>query len=111
MCRNIRTLFNFEPPATDEKIRASGLQFVRKLRGFAHPSKANEYAFASAVDAATPRQNPIRMAESIEISKSRGQPQHQVSVRAVKRNGFSIQLATQNSKRTAPKPIAADRAR
>ena len=42
MCRNIRTLFNFEPPATDEEIRASALQFVRKLSGFAHPSKANE---------------------------------------------------------------------
>jgi hypothetical protein len=50
MCRNIRTLFNFEPPATDEEIRASALQFVRKLSGFAHPSKANEVAFALAVD-------------------------------------------------------------
>ena len=42
MCRNIRTLFNFEPPATDEEIRASALQFVRKLSGFTKPSKANE---------------------------------------------------------------------
>jgi hypothetical protein len=50
MCRNIRTLFNFEPPATDEEIRASALQFVRKLSGFAHPSKANEAAFQHAVD-------------------------------------------------------------
>jgi hypothetical protein len=50
MCRNIRTLFNFEPPATEEEIRASALQFVRKLSGFAHPSKANEAAFARAVD-------------------------------------------------------------
>ena len=50
MCRNIRTLFNFEPSATDEEIRASALQFVRKLSGFAHPSKANESAFATAVD-------------------------------------------------------------
>ena len=50
MCRNIRTLFNFEPPATDEEIRASALQFVRKLSGFARPSKANEAAFAQAVD-------------------------------------------------------------
>jgi len=50
MCRNIRTLFNFEPPATDDEIRASALQFVRKLSGFAHPSKANEAAFARAVD-------------------------------------------------------------
>jgi hypothetical protein len=50
MCRNIRTLFNFEPPATDDEIRASALQFVRKLSGFARPSKANEVAFNSAVE-------------------------------------------------------------
>ena len=50
MCRNIRTLFNFEPPATEEEIRASALQFVRKLSGFTHPSKANEAAFKRAVD-------------------------------------------------------------
>jgi hypothetical protein len=50
MCRNIRTLFNFEPPATDEEIRASAMQFVRKLSGFAHPSHANEAAFDRAVD-------------------------------------------------------------
>ena len=50
MCRNIRTLHNFAPPATDEEIRASALQFVRKLSGFTRPSKANEVAFAGAVD-------------------------------------------------------------
>jgi hypothetical protein len=50
MCRNIRTLFNFEPPASDEEIRASALQFVRKLSGFTHPSKANEAAFHRAID-------------------------------------------------------------
>jgi len=50
MCRNIRTLFNFEPPATDQEIRASALQFVRKLSGFNHPSQANEAAFERAVD-------------------------------------------------------------
>ncbi|MBV9429053.1 MAG: DUF2277 domain-containing protein [Bradyrhizobiaceae bacterium] len=50
MCRNIRTLFNFEPPATEEEIRASALQFVRKLSGFTHPSKANEAAFTRAVE-------------------------------------------------------------
>ena len=47
MCRNIRTLFNFEPPATEEEIRASALQFVRKLSGFNKPSQANEAAFRS----------------------------------------------------------------
>jgi hypothetical protein len=50
MCRNIRTLFNFEPPATEEEIRASALQFVRKLSGFAKPSHTNEAAFNRAVD-------------------------------------------------------------
>jgi len=50
MCRSIRTLFNFEPPVTDEEIRAASLQFVRKLSGFHKPSKANEAAFALAVD-------------------------------------------------------------
>lgn len=50
MCRNIRTLFNFDPPATEDEIRASALQFVRKLSGFTRPSKANEEAFAQAVD-------------------------------------------------------------
>jgi hypothetical protein len=53
MCRNIRTLFNFEPPATDDEIRASALQFVRKLSGFTHPSRANEAAFDRAVDEVT----------------------------------------------------------
>jgi hypothetical protein len=50
MCRNIRTLFNFDPPATDEEIRAASIQFVRKLSGFTKPSKANEAAFDRAVD-------------------------------------------------------------
>jgi hypothetical protein len=50
MCRNIRTLFNFEPPATDDEIHASALQFVRKLSGFTQPSKVNEAAFHRAVE-------------------------------------------------------------
>ena len=50
MCRSIKTLHNFSPPATDEEIRASSLQFVRKLSGFTRPSKANEPAFTRAVD-------------------------------------------------------------
>ena len=51
MCRNIRTLHNFDPPATEEEIRASALQYVRKISGFTKPSKVNEEAFANAVDA------------------------------------------------------------
>jgi hypothetical protein len=50
MCRNIKTLFNFDPPATDEEIRAAALQFVRKLSGFNTPSKANKAAFDAAID-------------------------------------------------------------
>lgn len=50
MCRNIRTLFNFEPPVSDEEIRAASLQFVRKISGFTKPSKTNEAAFLHAID-------------------------------------------------------------
>jgi len=50
VCRNIKTLFNFQPPVTDEEIRAASLQFVRKLSGFNKPSKANEAAFLAAID-------------------------------------------------------------
>jgi hypothetical protein len=53
MCRNIKTLHNFKPPATDEEIHASSLQFVRKLSGFTRPSKVNEHAFNRAVDGVT----------------------------------------------------------
>ena len=86
MCRNIRTLFNFEPPATEEEIRASALQFVRKLSGFTHPSKANEAAFARAVDevadaahrllaslatASTPRNREIEAMKARERARQR----------------------------------------
>ena len=86
MCRNIRTLFNFEPPATEEEIRASALQFVRKLSGFTHPSKANEAAFAHAVDevsdaarrllqaletASPPRDREIEAAKARERARAR----------------------------------------
>jgi len=50
MCRNIKTLFNFDPPVTDEEVRAASLQFVRKITGFNKPSKANEAAFLDAID-------------------------------------------------------------
>ncbi len=68
MCRNIKTLANFEPPATDDEIRASALQFVRKLSGTTRPSRVNEAAFARAVDevAAT----AARLIQSLETSAS-----------------------------------------
>jgi hypothetical protein len=53
MCRNIRTLYNFSPPATSDEVRAAAIQFVRKLSGFTHPSQANEAAFRRAIDDVT----------------------------------------------------------
>jgi len=64
MCRNIRTLFNFDPPATEDEIRASALQFVRKLSGFTQPSKVNDAAFGRAVDEITDAAR--RLIESME---------------------------------------------
>ncbi|AKU92686.1 DUF2277 domain-containing protein [Vulgatibacter incomptus] len=66
MCRNIKTLFNFDPPATDDEIRAASLQFVRKLSGFQAPSRANEAAFSSAVDEITACAH--RLLESLSTS-------------------------------------------
>lgn len=86
MCRNIRTLFNFEPPATEEEIRASAVQFVRKLSGFAKPSQANQAAFDKAVDqvhaaarelirslvtSAPPRDREVEKAKLMEASRLR----------------------------------------
>ena len=86
MCRNIRTLFNFEPPATEEEIRASAVQFVRKLSGFTAPSKANEPAFNRAIDevadaarrliasletTATPRDRDTERLKAVARSKAR----------------------------------------
>jgi hypothetical protein len=67
MCRNIRTLFNFDPPASDEEIRASALQFVRKLSGSTHPSAANETAFNCAVDEVS--QAAHRLLASLQTSR------------------------------------------
>jgi hypothetical protein len=66
MCRNIRTLFNFEPPASEDEIHASALQFVRKLSGFAKPSRANEAAFNRAVDEVT--ETARRLLQSLETA-------------------------------------------
>jgi hypothetical protein len=68
MCRNIRTLANFEPPATDDEIRASALQFVRKLSGMTHPSHANEAAFNRAVDEVASAAR--RLIDSLEVRSS-----------------------------------------
>ena len=65
MCRNIKTLANFDPPATDGEIRASALQFVRKLSGGHHPSRSNEAAFSQAVDEVT--ESAIRLIRALTI--------------------------------------------
>jgi hypothetical protein len=88
MCRNIRTLFNFEPPATDEEIRASALQFVRKLSGFTHPSKANEAAFQRAVEDVSDVAR--RLLESLETSRpARDREEEAIKARARARERFA----------------------
>jgi hypothetical protein len=88
MCRNIRTLFNFEPPATDEEVRASALQFVRKLSGFTNPSKANEAAFQRAVDEVSDAAR--RLLESLETSRpARDREAEAVKARARARERFA----------------------
>jgi hypothetical protein len=86
MCRNIRTLFNFEPPATDDEIRASALQFVRKLSGTTRPSRANEPAFNRAVEEVTAAAE--RLIHSLTTSappRNRDEEARKAHERAVKR--------------------------
>ncbi len=72
MCRSIKTLFNFEPPVTDEEIRAASLQFVRKVSGFNKPSRANEAAFRSAIEEiATVSRNLLSLLETSAPPRSR----------------------------------------
>ena len=88
MCRNIRTLFNFEPPATDEEIRASAVQFVRKLSGFTRPSHANEAAFTRAVEEVT--ETARRLLASLETaSPARNREVEAVKARARARERFA----------------------
>ncbi len=73
MCRNIKTLYNFDPPTTEEEIRAASLQFVRKISGFNKPSKANEQSFLSAVDeVATVSARPAPVARNECAAKESG---------------------------------------
>ena len=88
MCRNIRTLFNFEPPATDQEIRASALQFVRKLSGFTHPSRANAAAFSRAVDEVT--ETARRLLAALETaSPARDREAEAMKARARARQRFA----------------------
>ncbi len=88
MCRNIKTLANFEPPATDDEIRASALQFVRKLSGTTHPSHANEATFDAAVEEVTTIAR--RLIDSLTIKappKNRDEEARKARQRAAKRFG------------------------
>ena len=88
MCRNIKTLFNFEPPVTDDEIRAASLQFVRKICGFTKPSKANEIAFAAAIDeVAAASARLLRSLETTASPKNREEEAAKAKARAVERFG------------------------
>lgn len=88
MCRNIKTLFNFDPPVTNEEVRAASLQFVRKISGFTKPSKANEDAFEAAVDEVA--KISLRLLRSLETTarpKSREEEAAKARARAIERFG------------------------
>ena len=88
MCRNIKMLFNFDPPVTDDEVRAASLQYVRKISGFNKPSKANEGAFLAAVDEVA--EVSTRLLRSLETNappKSREEEAAKAKARAVERFG------------------------
>ena len=88
MCRNIKTLFNFDPPVTPEEVRAASLQFVRKITGFHHPSKANEPAFQAAIDeVAAISTRLLRSLETTAPPKNREEEAARAKVRAAARFG------------------------
>jgi len=88
MCRNIKILFNFEPPVTADEVRAASLQFVRKISGFNKPSKANEAAFASAVDEiAGVSARLLRSLETNAPSRNREEEARKAKLRAAERFG------------------------
>jgi len=88
MCRNIKTLFNFEPPVTDEEVRAASLQFVRKISGFNKPSKANEGPFMAAIDEiAGISARLLRSLETNAPSRNRDEEAAKAKARAAERFG------------------------
>ena len=88
MCRNIKILFNFDPPVTDDEVRAASLQFVRKITGFNKPSKANEEAFQSAVeDVSNISMRLLRSLETTAPPKNREEEAAKARVRAIARFG------------------------
>ena len=95
MCRNIKTLFNFDPPATEEEIRAASLQFVRKLSGFNKPSKANERVFNKAIEeTAQVAERLIRSLVTDAEPRDRDVEAERARERALKRFGTPVKKAT-----------------
>jgi hypothetical protein len=91
MCRNIKTLFNFDPPVTQEEVRGASLQFVRKISGFNKPSKTNEASFSAAVDEIA--EISMRFLRSLETSappKTREEEAAKAKARAAERFGTSV---------------------
>jgi hypothetical protein len=90
MCRNIKTLFNFDPPANAEEVRAASLQFVRKITGFNRPSKANEASFLAAVDEiASVSERLLHSLETTAAPKNREEEAAKAKIRAAERFGTS----------------------
>jgi hypothetical protein len=88
MCRNIRTLYNFDPPVTPDEVRAASLQFVRKITGFNKPSRANEVAFHSAIDEiAVAARRLLQSLETTAPPKNREEEAAKAKVRAAERFG------------------------
>ena len=88
MCRNIKTLFNFDPPVTEDEVRAASLQFVRKISGFSKPSKANEDAFLNAIDEiAGSSSRLLRSLETNAPPKNREEEAAKAKARAAERFG------------------------
>lgn len=88
MCRNIKTLFNFDPPVTDDEVRAASLQFVRKISGFNKPSKSNEAAFQAAIDeVAAISMGLLRSLETTAAPKNREEEAAKAKARAAERYG------------------------
>jgi len=88
MCRNIKNLFNFDPPVTEEEVRAASLQFVRKISGFNKPSKANEAAFEGAIDEVAAVSNRLlRSLETTAPSRNREEEAAKARARAAERFG------------------------
>src|ERR1700757_2282150 len=98
MCRNIRTLFNFDPPVTEEEIRAASLQYVRKISGFTKPSRANEAVFSAAVDDVAAIS--MRLLDSLETStapKNREEEAAKAKARSAQRFGLEISGADERT--------------